>query len=261
MTEQELADRIRTIRDRLELTQAEVAEKLAISRSALAQIELGERKISAMELIGLAEAFGMSIPEILEPAREAEVRLKYRKGITRPRVQEPAIRISVPGENLEKFREVLLYILGEVGAKPHIGETAIYRLLYFIDFDYYEKYEEQLIGAAYIRNQSGPIPVEFRTIVEQMMERGEIEKVKSQHYKYPQTKYLPLREADFGALSARELETINEVLDRLSKMNGKQLDEYSQGDAPWISAEEGKPIDYERALYRTPPYSVRKNPR
>jgi len=30
--------------------------------------------------------------------------------------------------------------------------TVLYKILYFIDFDYYEKYEEQLMGALYIKN-------------------------------------------------------------------------------------------------------------
>ncbi|QQS18171.1 hypothetical protein IPL68_06065 [Candidatus Saccharibacteria bacterium] len=44
-----------------------------------------------------------------------------------------------PQTNPEKLREVLLYVLGKVGAKPNVGETVLYKLLYFIDFDYYEK--------------------------------------------------------------------------------------------------------------------------
>ena len=77
---------------------------------------------------------------------------------------EPQIRISDPQKNLEKFKEVFLYILNKVGSKPNIGETVIYKLLYFIDFNFYEKYEEQLIGAAYLKNRFGPTPVEFKKI-------------------------------------------------------------------------------------------------
>jgi hypothetical protein len=55
------------------------------------------------------------------------------------------IRISVPQKNLKNFKEALLYILNKVGSKPNVGETVIYKLLYFVDFDYYEKFEEQFI--------------------------------------------------------------------------------------------------------------------
>ena len=74
--------------------------------------------------------------------------------------------------DVKKFKEVLLYILNKVGAKPNIGETALYKLLYFIDFDFYEKYETQLTGAKYIKNYYGPTPIEFEKIVEGMEKRG-----------------------------------------------------------------------------------------
>ena len=50
--------------------------------------------------------------------------------------KEDGIRISVPQKKLDKFKEVLLYILERVGSKSNVGMGVIYKLLYFIDFDY-----------------------------------------------------------------------------------------------------------------------------
>jgi len=170
---------------------------------------------------------------------------------------KPKIRINVPQKNLGKFKEVLLYILNKVGSKPTIDETVIYKLLYFIDFDFYEMYEEQLIGATYIKNKYGPTPIEFREVVEKMIGK-EIIKVRSKYYQYPQIKYLPLRKADLSKLKANEIKIIDEVLDRLSDMNGNRISEYSHNDVPWLTTEDGKVIEYESVFYRTPSYSVRE---
>lgn len=124
---------------------------------------------------------------------------------------------------MQKFKEILLYILNKAGAKPNIGETVIYKLLYFINFDYYEKYGEQLIGVTYMKNQYGPTPMEFRKIVERMVTNGEIIEVKDKYFKYPQRKYLPLRKPNLGVFKGNEIEVINDVLDRLSDMNGRQI--------------------------------------
>jgi uncharacterized phage-associated protein len=167
------------------------------------------------------------------------------------------MRISVPQKNLQKFKEVLLYILNKVGSKPNIGETVIYKLLYFMDFDFYEKYEEQLIGATYMKNQYGPTPIEFAKIVEQMIKKGEIEKVKSDYFNYPQTKYLPRNKPDLMRLKATEIGVIDDVLNRLSEMNASQISAYSHEDVPWITTGDGEVIEYESVFYRTPPYSVR----
>ena len=144
-----------------------------------------------------------------------------------------------------------------MGARPNVGESVLYKLLYFMDFDYYEKYEEQLIGATYIRNHFGPTPVEFAKIVSEMEAAGEIEKVETKYYKFDQKKYLPRREPKLDVLNAREMALIDEVINRHAHKSAKELSEYSHKDVPWTTAEEGQPIDYEAVFYRTPDYSVR----
>jgi len=144
-----------------------------------------------------------------------------------------------------------------VGSKPNIGETVLYKLLYFIDFDFYEKYEEQIIGATYLKNHYGPTPLEFKKIVEEMIRSREIIKVEDQYFEYPQTKYLPLREPDLNRLKANEVEMINDVLSRLSHMNASQISSYSHNDVPWLTADDQSIIEYESVFYRTDAYSVR----
>ena len=61
-------------------------------------------------------------------------------------------RDSKPQENIKKFKEVLLYVLESIGARPNIGESVICKLMYFIDFDFYEIYEEQIMGLKYLKN-------------------------------------------------------------------------------------------------------------
>ena len=163
----------------------------------------------------------------------------------------------MPRKNLDKFREVLIYVLSKIGARPNIGETVLYKLLYFIDFDFYEKYEEQLIGATYIKNHFGPSPVEFQEIVEQMISDREIERFTVPYFDYQQKKYIPLRHTDLSRLNAREIQLIDDVLGRLSDMGAKQISEYSHNDIPWLTAEDGERIEYETVFYRTPQYSVR----
>ncbi|GAH65882.1 unnamed protein product, partial [marine sediment metagenome] len=192
---------------------------------------------------------------LLDLEKQPEVILREgRKG----RKVKPQIRINVPQKNLEKFKEVFLYILNKVGSKPNIGETVIYKLLYFIDFDFYEKFEEQLVGATYIKNRYGPTPIEFKKIVEKMIEEEDTMKVESSYFNYPQTKYLPLRRADLSKLKANETEVIDDVLNRLSDMNAAQISEHSHNDVPWLTTEDGEIIEYESAFYRTSPYSVRE---
>lgn len=249
-----LGQRIKELRERSGITQERVSKMLGVSRPVISQIESGEKKIRTDELIKLANLFNLSVQNLLDLEKEPEVILKKGKKLG---VAKPSIRINVPQKNLEKFKEVLLYILNKIGSKENVGETVIYKLLYFIDFDYYEKYEVQLIGATYQKNKYGPTPMEFKKIVENMMDK-EITKFKGKFFQYPQTKYLPLRKPDLTKLKANEIKLIDDVLNKLSDMSGKEISEYSHNDVPWLTTEDGEVIEYESVFYRTPPYSVRE---
>jgi len=249
-----LSQKIKAIRERLGFSQETLAKELGINRVAISQIENGDRKVSAEEIARLSRVFNMPADILLDLNKEIEVVLEK---VTEEKPKEKTgRRISVPQKNLDKFKEVLLYVLSKVGSKPNVGESVLYKLLYFIDFNYYEKYEEQLIGATYIKNHYGPTPTEFIKIVENM-EGKDLEKVQDSYFKYPQTKYLPLRKPDLGKINTQEQKVIDDVINSLSDMNAKQISEYSHNDVPWQTTEQGEVIDYESVFYRTPPYSVR----
>ena len=247
--------RIKALREARGLSQEELADEVGLHRVALTQIENAQREVSAQELVALSEAFGVSADILLDLRKEVEVILKEKQAAKKTEPQE--IRISVPQSKIDKFKEVLLYILNQVGSKPNVGETVIYKLLYFIDFDFYEKYEDQLIGATYIKNKFGPTPIEFAKIVTKMVEAGEITAVKALRSGFDQRKYLPNREPDLSKLKANEIKLIDEVIERLANMGARQISEYSHGDILWITTEEQQPIEYESVFYRTPQYSVR----
>jgi len=253
--DKKLGENIKILRKQHGITQQKLADLLGLSRPTVSQIEIGERKLSADELIKLADIFNISVEYLLGLKREPKIIIKKTERKEKPKYQ---VRINVPQKNIKKFKEVLLYILNKVGSKPNIGETVLYKILYFIDFDFYEKYEEQLIGATYIKNNYGPTPVEFRKIVEKMIDDGEIIKVESTYFEYPQTKYLPVRKADLAKFKANEIELIDNILYRLSDMNASQISEYSHNDVPWLTTENQGIIEYESVFYRTPSYSVRE---
>ena len=227
---------IRALREEHGMTQGYLAERLGMSRPTLVKVEKGGRILNRNEEDRARELFGM-------------VQEKRTLG---------DMRIHVPQKNLEKFKHVLLYILEKAAGKPNIGMTALYKLLYFIDFDYYEKYDEQFMGLNYIKNHYGPTPREFVSVVEDMKRAGELEEVKSAYFTYEQKKFLPRRSADLSKLNAQETNMIDSVLSRYGDMTAKQLSDLSHEDTPWVVAEDGKDIKYENVFYRTDTFSVRE---
>ena len=251
----ELHKKLKLLREKNHFSQEQFAGELNISRPTYMQIEKGERELTISEAKKLASIFSLSLESFLENSISATQEVVLESGAKNEK--ESGIRIVMSRVNVKKFKEVLLYVLSNVGAKPNIGETALYKLLYFIDFDFYEKFEEQLTGARYIKNHYGPNPVEFKKIVENMEEKKEIERVKSSYFQYEQKKYLPRREPDLKFLSAREIKHIDEVLARLSEKNANELSDYSHNDIPWKVHKPGEIISYESVFYRDQEHSVR----
>ena len=255
-----LAKFIQQLRKKHDLSQEFVAKKIGVSRPTYMQIEQGERDLTITEARKLAAVFDLTLEDFLQGREGIKtlVQVEARKPVVKK--EEPEIRISVPQEKADKFRQILLYILKKVGGKPNVGMTVLYKLLYFMDFDYYEKYEDQLMGLVFVKNHHGPTPPLFEKLVGEMIKKGEVEVVKSKFYQYPQTKYLinPAVDPDLSILNGQEQEHIDWELQRLSDLTATQLSNLSHQDTPWISAENGQVLDFESVFYRTPETSIRE---
>ena len=247
-----LGEFIQQQRKKHEMTQEDLASKLNISRPTYMQIESGNRELKVSEAKTLADLFNMSL-ESFVAEKESGHRVVIEKGASK---KVTDLNIRVTRKDMEKFRQVLLYILSKVGAKPNIDETVLHKLLYFIDFDYYEKFEENLMGATYIKNHHGPTSVELGAILKEMEEQEDVTMVKRKYLGHTQKKYLPLKFPDLSLLSARELSHIDGVLARLSDKNADEIEQYACKDIPWRSAEDGEQINYESVFYRSEEHSV-----
>ena len=249
---------LKKLRQKHDVSQEFLAKKIGISRPTYVQIENGSRKMLVEEAQKLAQFFGLSLDDFLDgkDAPMPKVELEKTKKIEKK--QKPEMRISVPQERVEKFKEVFLYILERIGARPNIGEAVVCKLMYFIDFDFYEKFEEQLIGAKYIKNHFGPTPVAFPEIVKQMEKDGDLIHVTKKYFQHDQKKYLPRRSANFSNFSAREKELIDWEIERFKDFNASKMRDFSHKDVPWIGAKNLQLINYEAVFSRTDEFSVRQ---
>ena len=248
---------LKKLREKNGVSQEFLAKKIGVSRPTYVQIENGARKMLVEEAQKLALFFGLSLEDFLAEKENTILKVELEKPEKKIKTKKQEMRISVPQEKVAKFKEVLLYILEKIGARPNIGEAVVCKLLYFIDFDYYEKYEEQLIGAKYIKNHYGPTPAAFTKIVKQMEKDGDLAPVVKKHFQYDQKKYLPLRKADLSEFSAKEKDLIDEEIERFKDKNATEMKELSHRDVPYIGAEDQQPIEYEAVFYRTDEFSQR----
>jgi len=254
LSQKQIGQRLAELRKVKGLSQEELAKTIKISRPSLAQIELGNRTVDVLELQKLSQVLGFSLDDFMstdflltqEPFVEYETRST--------KMME---RTSVPALQIDKLKNVLLYILERCVGKPNVGETVLYKLLYFADFNYYELYEEQLTGAKYRKLPYGPVPQKLDSIIKQMIDDGQLQRMKTAYQRYPQTRYLPLKKANLTQLLASEKEVVDRVIEQMSDWSATAISNYAHKDIPWIASKEGEEINYELAFYREAPFSVR----
>ena len=254
LTQKQIGGRIFDLRKMKGLSQEELADRIKISRSSLVQIELGNRSVDVLELQQFAMVLGFSLDEFMSVEFSAN---EIVDSSTKLKSKKHTERISVPTLQVKKFKNVLLYILERCAGKPNVGETVLFKLLYFSDFNYYELYEEHLTGAKYRKLPFGPVPQKLDSIIEQMMKAGTIQRIKTEYFDKIQTRYIPLMKADLTEMKASEKEVIDKVIEQFSDWSATSISNYSHKDMPWLASKEGSDINYELAFYREAPYSVR----
>ena len=254
ISQKQIGRRITELRKIKGLSQEDLARSINVSRSSLAQIELGNRSVNILELQQLSMELGFSLDDFMSKDFEVRQEINGENEQSTNIIEE---RIAVPVLKIDKFKNVLLYILEKCAGKPNVGETVLYKLLYFSDFNYYELYEEHLTGAKYRKLPYGPVPQKLNLIINQMIEGGTLKRVKTEYHGYPQTRYLPLEKADLKDLKASETEILDRVIEQMSDWSAAAISNYSHKDLPWLASKEGEEINYELAFYRDAPFSVR----
>src|SRR3989339_136694 len=242
LTSKKLGEKIKNLRTALNLNQNEFAKKLDLSRVTIAQIESGQRTVSALDLMKIGEIFNIDIDTFLQDETP----------VTATKNKEENIVF-----NPSKLRNVILYILEKCGGKPNIGETVLYKLLYFIDFDAYEKTGKPITGLSYVKLQFGPVPKadEYHQVLDEMKAKNELKIFEQLYHQMHQKRYVALTNTDMSLFNGEEIKIMDSVITKLSDMQAKQITEYAHGDVPWIVAENKKLIPYQLVFEREKPYT------
>lgn len=173
------------------------------------------------------------------------------------------VRRDIPKKDRNKFRQVFLYLIKKLADRNEVGRTSMHKLLYFVDFDYYELYEEQFMGLNYIKNTHGPTaPMFNKRWIDEMVNAGLMVERDCVYGGYSQKRYLPTTDTKF-VLSKKDKQHIDSVIACLDERTGSDLsatnlENLSHKDIPWAAALPRQEIEYEAVFYRNSDTSVRE---
>ncbi|MCX6789742.1 MAG: DUF4065 domain-containing protein [Candidatus Gribaldobacteria bacterium] len=244
-TLKKLGERIKQMRQSFGFSQAELAGLLGIQRQSFGQVEKGERGLDSLELVKLAEVFSVSADELLSFSKEV---------ISTGKLVKSKFKFQK-----DKLENIILYTLEQCGGKPNLGETVLYKLLYYFDFDHYELYGKPITGMQYVKLQFGPVPQikQFKPVIDRMINDKKITVIKQLYFNKLQKRYVALIESNKRCFEIEEKEVIDSVIKKLSDMSATQIENYVHGDIPWKVSQMREIINYDLVFDRTVPYAKR----
>ncbi len=229
------ANRIKLMREKLNLSQQELATLVDINRASLSQIELWNRKISTEELTKFAVVFECDPNELL-----GEVVTIEQKNTT----NDPHYVV----------KQLILYIASKLTDRENFWETLLNKLLYFTDFNYYEWTWELISNEKYIKMPYGPIPKNITKILEEMEQDWLIKRVTASFHWHAQKKVKAIAEPDLAIFDTirnkhkqpddnytpyddlpTPIEIVTDVLQKYWHWTASALSERSHNDIPYSS--------------------------
>lgn len=153
--------------------------------------------------------------------------------------------------NREKYQNVILYLCQKLGNEVR-GKKKLAKLLYFADFDLYEKSQKSITGDTYLAFPMGPVPATLETITSEMTRKKmlEIELVEERGGYNPTEIYKCITKPDVSVFNDEERKMLDRIIIKYGHLSGKQLEELSHAEAPYVGTELRHKIPYELAFYR-----------
>lgn len=151
----------------------------------------------------------------------------------------------------KKYQQVILYFCCHLGGEIH-GKKKLAKLLYFADFDSFEKNERPITGDVYKALPMGPFPVSLEVIISEMKKSKvlDIKSVKEREGYNPTEVYSCCSDPDESVFSDKEKQILQRVITKYGHLNGKQLEDLTHQEAPYVGTELSMVIPYELAFYR-----------
>lgn len=209
---------IKNLRLKGGLSQANIAEKIGISRSSYISFEQGKSELNLSEAVKLTDIFGISLEEL-------------KGGLT---------------PNYTKYKQMILaFLRSDAGASGKVPKTKLAKLLYLSDFAWFYKHLESMSGMPYRKIQYGPVPDNYFRAIDELFEEGSIDidsVTKDGAFLISQTRS---GEKDkLSEISATERKLIKDISMRWKDKRTQEIVKFTHDQLPYLICENNEIIPY-----------------
>lgn len=152
--------------------------------------------------------------------------------------------------NQAKYRNAILFFANRI-QNGTLGKLKLMKLLYYFDFDFFEKYGRSVTGDVYLRFENGPVPRMAEKFLKQMDGKDiKISKRKVADGYKDRQHIQALSEFDVNVFDKEEIVLLEELASKWERFSGAEMKSATHGEAPWIATGPNDVIDYNLAYYR-----------
>src|SRR5262245_43662639 len=136
--------------------------------------------------------------------------------------------------NYEKFANTVLYLL-ERSAPARPSLTSLLKMLWYADYWHYRKHLQPITGAQYVALERGPVPDDYKQILDRLASEDLIERREVQVFgkPHPKQEFVPRAEPDEASFKETELHILEEVIRHCAGKSGTDLSNETHRDGPW----------------------------
>jgi uncharacterized phage-associated protein len=151
-----------------------------------------------------------------------------------------------------KYENAILYLCKQQSGVLR-GKKKLAKLLYYLDFDRYEYKEsmQPVTGDTYKALPMGPFPEHMTVVIQGLEKAGKlISRAEESGYDHPTEIYECKSEPDLSVFDKDDVAILKRVATNYSHLSGKQLEDLTHAEAPYIGTEPSHEIPYDLAFYR-----------
>lgn len=158
----------------------------------------------------------------------------------------------------KKYENTILYLCKALGGSVY-GKKKLAKLLYYVDFDRYEFKEstKTVTGDKYLAWKMGPVPQHYSEILAKLAQQGSLKmsSAESPDNLLPTEVYTAQSEPDMSVFDEEDRLILERVVKKYGELTGKQLEDLTHAEAPFIATEQSEEIAYDLAFYRGTDFS------
>jgi len=213
--------KIKDLREKNGMSQAEVAAYIGMSRPTYASIEVGSNDLAVFQLLRLAEYLRVE-PEDLIPGLRA------------------------PENGYATFKQLILNCIkwGSDTGDHKITKTKLAKLVYLSDFNWFYKTRSAISGLNYRHIQRGPVADEYFRAIDELFEDQSITiEAKGASLLISSNELAPR-----DKLSDEQMSLIKDICEAWLPKSTAEIVEFTHQQAPWKTTLPGDLIPYETIL-------------